>query len=547
MTSFTSIPILDLSLARSEDTKPGFLNDLRHALIEVGFLYIKNTGISSELIDRVKKLGVEFFNLPEDEKLRLEMKNSPHFLGYSRLGNEITRFAVDWREQIDIGTELPLQSQRTQYIDISLIAEAIGLPSDAFDRYFEGVKGDRQQHKLKIVKYPDLGEIKEGTGQGVGPHKDSMLSSYLLQVTPHKGLQVQNSDGLWIDCPPIDGTFVVAIGQGMEAITQGVCTSTTHRVLSPPPGSGARFSIPFFQGVSYDASFEDMNVPETVLALKRQIVGGSKDSIEFTFKKDRFKHLGEATLLNRIKSHPDVGEKYYPDLLRGIREREKRDVEELERQRLAREELEGGKGVEIGKYPAYEIKFKILLLQDSSIYCSISKMGRLQEYQVIGRKLPSEIDETPRLYRMRIFAPNDVVAKSRFWYFLKKLRKVKKSAGEIVSLNVIHEKRPLKVKNFGIWVRYDSRSGTHNMYKEYRELSRTDAVHSLYQDLAARHRARFRSIHILKVAEIEKSADVKRPYIKQLLTPNLKFPLPHRAPVGVGKKIFLAKRPSTFS
>ena len=60
----------------------------------------------------------------------------------------------------------------------------------------------------------------------------------------------------------------------------------------------------------------------------------------------------------------------------------------------------------------------------------------------------------------------------------------------------IHEKRPQKVKNFGIWIRYDSRSGTHNMYKEYRETSRTDAVESLYQDMAARHRARFRSIHV---------------------------------------------------
>jgi large subunit ribosomal protein L18Ae len=97
---------------------------------------------------------------------------------------------------------------------------------------------------------------------------------------------------------------------------------------------------------------------------------------------------------------------------------------------------------------------------------------------------------------MRIFAPNTVVAKSRFWYFLSKLRKLKKSTGEVVSLNVIHEKRPLKVKNFGIWIRYDSRSGTHNMYKEYREMSRTDAVHALYQDMAARHRARFRSIHV---------------------------------------------------
>ena len=34
------------------------------------------------------------------------------------------------------------------------------------------------------------------------------------------------------------------------------------------------------------------------------------------------------------------------------------------------------------------------------------------------------------------------------------------------------------------------------MYKEYRELSRADAVKSLYQDMAARHRARFRSIHV---------------------------------------------------
>jgi ribosomal protein L20A (L18A) len=60
----------------------------------------------------------------------------------------------------------------------------------------------------------------------------------------------------------------------------------------------------------------------------------------------------------------------------------------------------------------------------------------------------------------------------------------------------ISEKRPLKVKNFGIWIRYDSRSGTHNMYKEYRELSRAAAVKSLYQDMAARHRARFRSIQV---------------------------------------------------
>ncbi|KAK8211318.1 60S ribosomal protein L20B [Zalaria obscura] len=172
--------------------------------------------------------------------------------------------------------------------------------------------------------------------------------------------------------------------------------------------------------------------------------------------------------------------------------------------------------------------------------------GRLQEYQVIGRHLPSEANPAPKLYRMRIFAPNEVVAKSRFWYFLAKLRKIKKANGEIVSLNQIQEKRPQKVKNFGIWIRYDSRSGTHNMYKEYREMSRTDAVESMYQDMAARHRSRFRSIHILKVVEIEKTDDIRRPYLKQLLTKGLSFPMPHRVPKAVGKKVFSATRPATF-
>ncbi|KAJ5929014.1 60S ribosomal protein L20-B [Penicillium verhagenii] len=172
--------------------------------------------------------------------------------------------------------------------------------------------------------------------------------------------------------------------------------------------------------------------------------------------------------------------------------------------------------------------------------------GRLTEYQVIGRHLPTEANPTPKLYRMRIFAPNTVVAKSRFWYFLAQLRKLKKSNGEIVSLNVIAEKRPLKVKNFGIWLRYDSRSGTHNMYKEFREMSRTDAVDALYQDMAARHRARFGSIHVLKVVEITDNDSIRRPYIKQLLGKNVSFPLPHRS-ANPGKKLFAYSRPSTFA
>jgi isopenicillin N synthase-like dioxygenase len=107
-TSFGSIPVLDLSLADDPSTKPAFLADLRHAIIDIGFLYIKNFGIDQDFLDTVCIVGKQFFELPTDEKLRVEMKNGPHFLGYSRLGNEITARKTDFREQVDIGTELPI-------------------------------------------------------------------------------------------------------------------------------------------------------------------------------------------------------------------------------------------------------------------------------------------------------------------------------------------------------------------------------------------------------------------------------------------------------
>lgn len=210
----------------------------------------------------------------------------------------------------------------------SLIAESIGLSPRSFEKYF-AKPIINQQHKLKVVKYPDVKELglPEGSeGQGVGPHKDSMLSSYLLQVGDKRGLQVQGWDGEWRDVLPIEGTVVVAIGQGMEALTDGVCKSTTHRVLSPAWGSGPRYSIPFFQGVDLDVTFEELDevgigeIPEEVRAERKRVLerfGGGKGEVEFTFRKGgRADTMGMATLRNRVKSHPDVGEKWYPELLR---------------------------------------------------------------------------------------------------------------------------------------------------------------------------------------------------------------------------------------
>lgn len=83
--AFKDIPVLDLSDADSPATKPEFLSKLRDCLLNVGFLYIKNFGIEAELCDKVCEEGIKFFDLPDEEKLRIEMKQKPSFLGYSRV------------------------------------------------------------------------------------------------------------------------------------------------------------------------------------------------------------------------------------------------------------------------------------------------------------------------------------------------------------------------------------------------------------------------------------------------------------------------------
>merc|ERR1712181_205605 len=137
------------------------------------------------------------------------------------------------------------------------------------------------------------------------------------------------------------------------------------------------------------------------------------------------------------------------------------------------------------------------------------------EYRVIGRKMPTESEPVAPLYRMRIFATDQIVAKSRFWYFLRQLRKFKKTTGEIVSVEEIREKKPLKIKNFGVWLRYDSR-----------------------------HRARAHAIQIIR-CEVVAAGKCRRPLVTQMHDSKIKFPLPCRVSKQGGSMI-QANRPNTY-
>ncbi|PYH98101.1 oxidoreductase, partial [Aspergillus ellipticus CBS 707.79] len=358
---FTSIPILNYTHALSLTTKPSFLSELRHALLHVGFFYLVHAPITPDVRHNLIQMTYKLFDLPAEKKLEIEMVNSKHFLGYSRLGAETTARRVDWREQFDFATELPpppegaplyrnirgpnqwpdetsipgfrhaVESYLSELSPLAtsfqtLIAEALDLPPTALHQFFE----TPTQQKLKLIKYPpppspstspSTSQPQDPTQtQGVGAHKDSEFLTFLLQPTPHTGLEVQNKSGEWIPAPPLPDSLVVNIGRAFEAITRGVCSATTHRVNLAPENFfgpdrkalGARFSIPVFQGMSLDLQADKIGLDIPGFEAGG---GGVQSDAEKTFNEVFRGRVGEGTLVHRVMSHQDVGRRWYPELL----------------------------------------------------------------------------------------------------------------------------------------------------------------------------------------------------------------------------------------
>jgi isopenicillin N synthase-like dioxygenase len=209
MTHFTSVPVIDFSLSATD--KSLFLSQLRSALVNVGFLYLSDTPVPQSLVKKVISYLDPLFALPQEEKDRIMMVNSEHFLGYNRLGSEFTKGSQDQREQFDFATShnclwkpgkaeyhrlwgpsqwpseklLPgfrddfltymRELEELSYKFTSLMAEAFGLPPDGLDKFFD--RSELMQHRGKVVRYPP---VKPGeSNQGVGPHFDGGFLTFV--------------------------------------------------------------------------------------------------------------------------------------------------------------------------------------------------------------------------------------------------------------------------------------------------------------------------------------------------------------------------------
>ena len=328
------LPILDISrFDRGRPDRNAFLAEVRAAARGSGFFYLTGHGIPPGQIQALRDLAKRFFALPETDKLSIAMVNSPHFRGYNRAGLEHTRGKPDWREQIDIGPEkqqarlgpddpawarlqgpnqwptalpelkpvvLAYQAAVAQ-LAIKVLRAFVAALDQPVD-VFEPIDKPEPHQLLKIIRYPGR---SGGERQGVGAHKDSGFVTVLLQ-DEQAGLQVETEDGRWIDAPPIEGTFVINIGEILELASNGYLKATPHRVVSPAE-TAERLSIAFFLGARLDATVPVLDLAPELAA---QAGGLTQDPLN-----PLFHEVGRNYLKGRLRSHPDVAQRHHADLL----------------------------------------------------------------------------------------------------------------------------------------------------------------------------------------------------------------------------------------
>ena len=106
--AFQEIPVVSLAEWTSPDAdRVGFADRLRAICHEIGFFQLVDHGVDTQFVDDYFDALRRFFELPEATKSQIEKINSPWFRGWERVGAELTDNNVDFREQIDVWTDLP--------------------------------------------------------------------------------------------------------------------------------------------------------------------------------------------------------------------------------------------------------------------------------------------------------------------------------------------------------------------------------------------------------------------------------------------------------
>ena len=134
---------------------------------------------------------------------------------------------------------------------LQLFELALGLRAEA--RSSSIFKKD--MNSLRLLHYPPQKPDGDGVHLGARAHTDTNAFTILAQDA-NGGLEIRNRDSEWVAVPPIEGTFVVNVGEVLKVWSDGIFSSTLHRVINR--SGRERYSIPFFMYPSYDALIQPL-------------------------------------------------------------------------------------------------------------------------------------------------------------------------------------------------------------------------------------------------------------------------------------------------
>lgn len=285
------VPVIDLGSPASVVAA-----EIDRACREIGFFQIVGHGLDVDVERAAWELAAEFFRLPLDEKLAISIPAGDAY-GYGPFRVErlaasrgettppdlketfsvgpnwagdalppgtdpaeaLVRSANRWPSSLP-GMETVMRRHYEQLAELverlmASMARALRLPDDHFARLI-----DHHTSALRVLHYPDLTGEEVAPGQlRAGAHSDYGTLTLLRQDDAPGGLQVLGADGHWHDVPPIDGGYVVNVGDALERWTNDRWASTLHRVVVPPSDAGrdcSRQSLAFFHNANWDAVIE---------------------------------------------------------------------------------------------------------------------------------------------------------------------------------------------------------------------------------------------------------------------------------------------------
>ena len=271
---FKNIPSVNLAdfTEGNKETKAAFVKELGKAYEEIGFVAVKNHGLSDALCAELYTQVKEFFTLSKEEKEAYEIEGLAGQRGYVSFGKEHAKnknegdlkefwhFGQTVEDNDPIKEEYPDNVQVNELPKFNTVGRevyqkleetgremlrAIALHLNLDEKYFDA-KIHNGNSILRPIHYPPIiHEPKDAVR--AAEHEDINLITLLMGASAD-GLQVLNKSGEWISVTALPDQIVVNVGDMLQRLTNNKLKSTTHRVVNPPreKWGTSRYSIPFF-------------------------------------------------------------------------------------------------------------------------------------------------------------------------------------------------------------------------------------------------------------------------------------------------------------